>query len=64
MHLRLWVMDVTEHQTDEGNPHYAVIRDVFSRRQFGRSVADHIRSELVDAIQMALWHRRPTRVRR
>jgi putative transposase len=38
----------------------AIVLDVFSRRVIGWSIADHIRSELVvDAIQMALWRRRP-----
>lgn len=57
---RLWVMDVTEHPTDEGKLYCAIVLDVFSRRVIGWSIADHIRSELVvDAIQMALWRRRP-----
>jgi putative transposase len=37
-----------------------VVLDVFSRRVVGWAMADHLRSELVvDALQMALWHRRP-----
>ena len=57
---RLWVMDVTEHQTAEGKVYLAVVLDAFSRRVIGWSMADHIRSELVvDAVQMAIWRRRP-----
>jgi putative transposase len=57
---RLWVTDVTEHRTDEGKVYVAVVLDAFSRRVVGWSIADHIRSELVvDALQMALWRRRP-----
>lgn len=57
---RLWVMDVTEHPTDEGKVYLATVLDAFSRRVVGWSIADHIRSELVvDATQMAVWRRRP-----
>jgi len=57
---RLWVMDATEHPTGEGKAYLAVVLDAFSRRVIGWSIADHIRAELmVDALQMALWRRRP-----
>ena len=57
---RLWVMDVTEHSTPEGKCYLAVVIDAWSRRVVGWSIADHIRSELVvDALQMAIWRRRP-----
>jgi len=57
---QLWVMDVTEHPTDEGKVYLAVVLDAFSRIVVGWSIADHIRSELVvDALQMAIWRRRP-----
>jgi putative transposase len=57
---RLWVMDVTEHPTGEGKVYLAVVLDAWSRRVVGWSIADHIRSELVvDAVQMAIWRRRP-----
>jgi len=56
----LWVMDVTEHLTDEGKVYLGVVLDAWSRRVIGWSIADHIRSELVvDAVQMAIWRRRP-----
>ena len=57
---RLWVMDVTEHPTGNGKVYLAVVLDAFSRRVVGWSIADHMRSELVvDALQMAIWRRRP-----
>jgi putative transposase len=57
---RLWVMDVTEHATDEGKVYLAAVVDAWSRRVVGWSIADHIRAELVaDALQMATWRRRP-----
>jgi putative transposase len=59
---RLWVMDVTEHPTDQGTVYLAAVLDAFSRRVVGWSIADHIRSELVvDALQMAMWRRQPPR---
>lgn len=56
----LWVSDVTEHMTEEGKVYLAVVLDAWSRRVVGWSIADHIRAELVvDALQMAIWRRRP-----
>ena len=57
---RLWLMDVTEHPTGEGKVYLAVVLDAFSRRVVGWSIAEHMRAELVvDAVQMAIWRRRP-----
>jgi putative transposase len=57
---QLWVSDVTEHPTDGGKVYVAVVLDAWSRMVIGWSIADHIRSELVvDALQMAIWRRRP-----
>lgn len=57
---RLWCMDVTEHPTGDGKVYLAVVLDAFSRMVVGWSIADHMRAELVvDALQMALWRRRP-----
>src|SRR4051794_21332713 len=57
---RLWVMDVTEHPTGEGKLYLGVVVDAWSRRVVGWSIAEHMRAELVvDALQMALWRRRP-----
>jgi putative transposase len=56
----LWVSDVTEHRTEEGKVYLAVVLDAWSRRVVGWSIADHMRTELVvDALQMAIWRRRP-----
>lgn len=56
----LWVSDITEHKTEEGKLYLATVIDAYSRRVIGWSIADHIRSELVvDALQMAIWRRRP-----
>lgn len=57
---RLWCADVTQHRTGEGWLYLAVVLDAFSRRVIGWAMADHLRAELVvDALQMALWQRRP-----
>lgn len=57
---RLYVADITQHRTGEGWYYLAVVLDCFSRRVVGWAMADHIRSELVvDALQMAIWNRRP-----
>ena len=57
---RLYVADVTQHRTAQGWLYFAVVIDCFSRHVVGWSIADHIRSELVvDALQMAIWNRRP-----
>ena len=61
---RLWVMDVTEHPTATGKIYLAVVVDVWSRLVVGWSIATHIRAELVvDALQMAIWRRRPAKGR-
>ena len=58
---RLWMMDVTEHPTGAGKVYLAVVLDAFSRMVVGWAIADHMRAELVvDALQMALWRRRPS----
>ncbi len=57
---RLYVADITQHRTSEGWYYLAVVLDCFSRRVVGWAMAEHPRSELVvDALQMALWNRRP-----
>jgi len=46
--------------TWEGKLYLAVVVDCFSRRCVGWAMADHMRAELVvDALEMALWQRRP-----
>ncbi len=57
---RLWCADVTQHRTGQGWLYLAVVLDCFSRRVVGWAMADHLRTELVvDALQMAIWQRRP-----
>jgi len=60
---QLWVADVTFVPTWAGFLFLAVVVDAFSRRVVGWSMADHLRTELVlDALNMALWQRRPEEV--
>lgn len=57
---RLWVADITQHRSREGNVFLAAIVDAWSRRVIGWSIADHLRTELVaDALDMAIWRRKP-----
>jgi putative transposase len=60
---RLWVADITYIPTWSGFLYLAVVLDAWSRRVVGWSMATHLRTELVlDALNMALWRRRPTAV--
>jgi putative transposase len=57
---RLWVADITYLPTWQGFLYLAVIIDAFSRRVVGWSMATYLRTDLVlDALEMALWNRRP-----
>jgi putative transposase len=57
---RLWVADLTELQTWEGKLYVAVVIDCYSRRCVGWAMAEHMRAELVvEALEMAIWQRRP-----
>ena len=57
---RLWVADITYLRTWEGWLYLVAVQDVFSRRIVGWAMDSHMRTELVlDALQMALAHRRP-----
>jgi putative transposase len=57
---RLWVADLTEVSTWEGKLYLAVVVDCYSRRCVGWAMAEHMRAELVvEALEMALWRRRP-----
>ena len=57
---RLWVADITYLPTWQGVLYLAIVLDAFSRRVVGWALADHMRTELVtDALEMALWNRRP-----
>jgi putative transposase len=60
---RLWVADITYIATWAGFLYLAVVLDAWSRRVVGWAMATHLRTELVlDALNMAVTQRRPTRV--
>lgn len=60
---QLWVADITYVPTWNGFLYLSVVLDAWSRRVVGWAMATHLRSELVlDALNMALWQRRPERV--
>jgi putative transposase len=60
---QLWVADVTYVPTWAGFVYLAVVVDAFSRRVVGGSMANQLRTELVlEALNMALWQRRPEAV--
>ncbi len=55
-----WVTDITYIDTAEGWLYLATIIDIFSRKVVGWSMADHMKTSLVeDAFQMAMWRYRP-----
>ncbi len=57
---RIWVADITYVGTQEGFLYLAFILDAHSRRVVGWSMENHLRTELVvDALQMAVWRRKP-----
>ncbi|MFI7217959.1 IS3 family transposase [Micromonospora maritima] len=59
---RLWVADISYLRTWEGFLYLAVVVDTYSRRVVGWAMADHLRTELIlDAVGMAIQHRRPAR---
>ena len=58
---RLWTADITYVSTDEGFLYLAFVLDAYSRKLIGWAMESHLRrTELVvDALEMALWRRRP-----
>ena len=57
---RVWVGDITYVATAEGFLYLAFILDVHSRHIVGWAMESHLRTELVvDALQMAVWRRKP-----
>jgi putative transposase len=57
---KVWAADITYVHTQEGFLYLAFILDVYSRKVVGWSMATHLRTELVvDALEMALWRRKP-----
>jgi putative transposase len=60
---RLWVADITYVPTWAGFLYLAIVLDACSRRVVGWAMAEHLHAELVvEAVEMALWRRRPTGV--
>ncbi len=59
---RVWVSDLTYLPTREGWLYLAVILDLASRRVVGWAMKDSLEASLAtDALQMALWSRKPAR---
>ena len=57
-----WVSDITYVATDEGWLYLAVVMDLYSRMVVGWAISERMTSNLViDALQMALWRRKPPR---
>jgi putative transposase len=57
----LWVADVTYVSTGEGWLYLSIVLDAWSRRVVGWAMGDTLCTQLVvDALDMAMWHRRPT----
>ena len=57
---RVWAGDVTYLRTTDGWLYLAVIIDLCSRKVVGWSMSTRLKKELcLDALQMALWRRRP-----
>ena len=58
----VWLTDITYIDTAEGFLYLAAVMDLYSRQIVGMTMADHLRTELVEnALEMALTHRRPPR---
>jgi transposase InsO family protein len=56
----VWVGDITYIWTNEGWFYLATVIDLFSRKIVGWSMADNMKTQLVnDALQMAIWQRKP-----
>jgi putative transposase len=55
---RLWLSDITEHPTSDGKLYLCAIKDVYSGRIVGYSIADRMKSRLaVDALRSAVARR-------
>ncbi|MFI3123232.1 MAG: DDE-type integrase/transposase/recombinase, partial [Methylococcales bacterium] len=56
---RVYAGDITYIKTDEGWLYLAIVMDLFSRQIVGWSMADHMKTSLVnDALQMAIQQRK------
>ncbi len=55
---RLWLTDISEHPTSEGKLYICAVKDVWSNRIVGYSIAERMTSQLaVDALQSAVARR-------
>ena len=55
---QLWLIDITEHRTSEGKVYLCAVKDVFSGRIVGYSIADRMKARTaVDAIASAVARR-------
>ena len=58
---KVWLADITYIPTQEGFLYLAFVLDAHSRKIVGWSMASHMKTELVvDALQMAVWRRKPS----
>ncbi len=59
---KYWVGDITYIPTKEGWLYLATVIDLYSRQVIGWSMANHMRTKLInDALTMAIWKRKPKR---
>lgn len=57
-----WVSDITYVWTEEGWLYLAVVMDLYSRMVVGWALSERMTAQLViDALQMAIWRRKPPR---
>jgi putative transposase len=57
---QVWLTDITEHPTSEGKLYCCAIKDVFSNRIVGYSIADRMTSQLAtSALRSAIARRQP-----
>jgi len=58
---RVWLSDITYIDTNEGWLYLTTVEDMWSRRQVGHAITDHLRATaVVEALQMALGRRSVT----
>jgi putative transposase len=59
---KLWLTDITEHQTGEGKLYLCAVKDVCSKRIVGYSIDSRMKASLaVDALQMTVHRSSPLR---
>jgi transposase InsO family protein len=59
---RLWLTDITEHQTSEGKLYLCAVKDACSKRIVGYSIDSSMKASLaVNALRMAVHRRGPAR---